>query len=293
LPADAEPWLVASPHFDVHRRGGIAATFELLRDGHTSHRLTAAVRSGEVIRVRQGHYACPELAAEELAAYRVGGRLTGLSGARRHGLWTPRSGVLEVLVKAGARALRTPHDPRLRLVEAPGAAQVRWRDHGVTGTRTLANAVECIRDVVRTQPTIVAFAVIESALHRGVVTKGQQRALLRGRPGDLLQRASRLSESGGESLLAFHLLALGLDFRQQVNVNGVGRVDFLVGDRLVIEVDGAQFHTGPAFENDRRRDAALSALGFRVLRFSYTQVERRPGEVVAAILAARARGDFW
>ena len=58
------------------------------------------------------------------------------------------------------------------------------------------------------------------------------------------------------------------------------------------EADGAEFHTKREdFEEDRRRDAELSAAGYRVLRFSYAQIEQRPDEVMAAIWAAIRRGD--
>ena len=85
---------------------------------------------------------------------------------------------------------------------------------------------------------------------------------------------------------------MGFALQQQVSVPEVGRVDFIVGDGLVIEVDGAQFHTDhAAFEEDRRRDAVLAASGFRVLRFSYRQIVARWHEVEGAIRAAVARGD--
>jgi very-short-patch-repair endonuclease len=80
--------------------------------------------------------------------------------------------------------------------------------------------------------------------------------------------------------------------RCQVPLPGAGRVDFLIGTRLVVEVDGYTYHSDPArFESDRRRDARLSALGYRVLRFSYRQVFERWHEVRAAVLAAVARND--
>lgn len=93
-------------------------------------------------------------------------------------------------------------------------------------------------------------------------------------------------------MMKYHLILGRIGFRQQVDIPGVGRVDFLLGIRLVVEVDGAEFHTSrPSFEEDRRRDAVLSALGYRVLRFSYVQVERNWDQVAASILAALARGD--
>jgi len=80
--------------------------------------------------------------------------------------------------------------------------------------------------------------------------------------------------------------------RRQVTIRGVGRVDFVFGTRLVVEVDGEVFHSGSTeFEADRRRDALLSARGYRVLRFSYQQVMQRWPEVHAALLAALLRGD--
>ena len=69
-------------------------------------------------------------------------------------------------------------------------------------------------------------------------------------------------------------------------------MDFVIGDRLVLEVDGAEFHTTrEAFEEDRRRDAALRTAGYRVLRFSYAQVSERWNEVERAITAAIGDGD--
>lgn len=57
--------------------------------------------------------------------------------------------------------------------------------------------------------------------------------------------------------------------------------------KLVVELDGARFHTSP---EDRRRDlardAALAALGWVVLRFTYADVLRDPDGVRAVVLAA-------
>ncbi|WP_227412128.1 MULTISPECIES: DUF559 domain-containing protein [unclassified Cryobacterium] len=53
--------------------------------------------------------------------------------------------------------------------------------------------------------------------------------------------------------------------------------------------DVAEYHSDPYA--DRRRDAVLSALGYRVLRFMYSQVLYEWRSVEAAILAAMSRGD--
>lgn len=284
-----------SIYYDVWRRGGLAATHELLRDGHTSHALTRAVRRGEVVRARQGHYCCPELSAQQIRAVRVGGRLTGMAAAAEHGIWTPQNIHLTVEVTAHARALRSPDSPRTRLANRPHDATVRWNASPRPGTRSLVDPIACLVEVVRQHPALIAFAVVESALQQRIVTRDGWQKALAAMPARLrggVASADCLSESGGESLMRFHLLGMGVRPRQQIRVPGAGRVDFLIGDGLVIEVDGAQFHTGQvAFEEDRRRDAALTAAGYRVLRFSYRQVAGRWPEVEAAIRAAMSRGD--
>lgn len=59
--------------------------------------------------------------------------------------------------------------------------------------------------------------------------------------------------------------------------------------KLVAELDGRAAHlTATAFERDRRRDAVLGAAGYGVERFSWTQVTRRPTDVLAVLRARLA-----
>lgn len=60
--------------------------------------------------------------------------------------------------------------------------------------------------------------------------------------------------------------------------------------KLAVELDGAAFHGSPeARERDLRRDAALAALGWVVLRFSYRRLMREPDACREEILAAYRR----
>jgi hypothetical protein len=64
--------------------------------------------------------------------------------------------------------------------------------------------------------------------------------------------------------------------------------------RLAVEFDGTAFHADPgARQRDLRRDAALAALGWVVLRFSYADVTERPAACAAQVAAAylRRRSD--
>jgi very-short-patch-repair endonuclease len=60
-------------------------------------------------------------------------------------------------------------------------------------------------------------------------------------------------------------------------------VDFVWRDRrLIVEVDGYKYHRAPSrFETDRARDAHLTVHGWRVLRFTWRQLEERPEWVAA------------
>jgi very-short-patch-repair endonuclease len=54
--------------------------------------------------------------------------------------------------------------------------------------------------------------------------------------------------------------------------------------RLIAEGDGRAFHDhAVAFERDRLRDRALQLSGYRVVRFTWAQIEREPDAVVSAI----------
>ncbi len=67
------------------------------------------------------------------------------------------------------------------------------------------------------------------------------------------------------------------------------RVDFCFrAARLVVEVDGARWHPDP--RRDRQRDNALTALGWRVLRYAWADVVHEPERVLAEIRAALAAG---
>ena len=63
-------------------------------------------------------------------------------------------------------------------------------------------------------------------------------------------------------------------------------VDFLWGAaKLIVEVDGFAFHgSASAFTRDRRRDAALIAGGYRVMRFTWADLQERR-EVTLVMLA--------
>ncbi len=98
------------------------------------------------------------------------------------------------------------------------------------------------------------------------------------------------AESGLESLLRLRLHRLGIPLRTQIEVPGVGRVDFVLGDRLILEVDGRTGHDDDESRHkDRMRDVTAAAHGFDTLRFDYALVVHDWPIVEQAILAKIAR----
>jgi very-short-patch-repair endonuclease len=279
----------------VHARGGLAATFELHADGHSRHAIAAAVRAARVIRVRQGWFSARDLHPLLQQAVRVGGRLTCVSALPLHGVWSFSPGDLHVTVPANGCRLRTPDDMRKRLGQTgPPNVRVHWREDD-SPSRLLLSPLSCLTDVLECVPAEFATASADSLLREHPDVRPHWPAWLDARPANerrWLALADGICESGTETVVWYRMRDFRLAIRRQVHIGGVGRVDFLVGDRLVVEVDGAAYHTDPVrFEADRHRDALLSHLGYRVLRFSYHQVMYLWPEVEAAILAAVIRGD--
>jgi very-short-patch-repair endonuclease len=62
--------------------------------------------------------------------------------------------------------------------------------------------------------------------------------------------------------------------------------------RVAVELDGRAAHAlTTAFESDRRKDAALSAIGLRPLRFTWLRVTKEPDQVIAELAATLAQAS--
>lgn len=276
---------------DILGLGALAATHELYALGYGQTLLRYAVHAGDIIRVRKGWYCRPDLPAELQQAARVGGRLACVSAARYHGLWVPgHPGPLHVQVSPEACQLRSRADYRRRLSDLAGISVVVHWSEDETPSRLLVSVASCVEQVASTHPAEFGFVVAESALHQRKLAIAEWRRILAGLPRRVrrkLEAAGKLSESGTESIFSFRMRRLGIRFRQQVQI-GRDRVDFLIGDRLIVEIDSTGYHESVA---DTRRDARLSMLGYRVLRFHYDQVINHWDEVLGSVLAALSRGD--
>lgn len=275
----------------IEANGGLMAAHEIRSLVHiTAAAISRAVADREIVRTRQGWYANPWLGVGEQHAARVGGQLACSSAAGRLGMWEPVIEATHVCVPANAARLRSPTSYRTPLGHDV-RVEVHWTGLDTAGSRTLVSPQHCIRQIASCEAPEIALAVTESALHRGVLSVREWDAALGTFPRRvrrLLDRAGWGSESGTESVFLYRIGHAGVSVRQQVWIRGM-RVDVLIGERLVVEIDSRRFH--PDATADRARDALLSALGYRVLRFDYFLVMERWEAVEAAVLAAIARGD--
>ncbi len=84
---------------------------------------------------------------------------------------------------------------------------------------------------------------------------------------------------------------MNLTVRTQVHITGVGRVDLLIGDRLIVELDGREYHgLDDSRHRDLCRDANAAIWDYATLRFDYAMVMHDWDLVEAAIRAQVTAG---
>ncbi|QLD13194.1 DUF559 domain-containing protein [Microbacterium oleivorans] len=216
-----------------------------------------------------------------VAAAKAGVVLSCVTQASRSGLWVLADRDEPVHVAA------PPHAGGVRVA----GARVHWRAPALPRhPDALVDPIENVLVLVATcQPWERALVIWESALNRGLVdSRAMERFDLPPAARAVLGAATPWSDSGLETLVIVRLGWIGVPIRPQVWIAG-HRVDFLIGDRLVLQVDGGH-HVGAQRRSDIEHDAALSLLGYHVIRVDYVQIIERWQEVSDLIQRAVAQG---
>lgn len=265
----------------LNGRGGIAHRDEALRAGFALALVRALVRSGAAQLVRRAWIALPTAPPDLLAAALAGARVTCVSLARRRGWWLPEGtdDAVHLHLLPGSRAT---------------AAGVRhWSSPLAPAERTLVATIEdALSHIAVCVEREAALVLWESAVRVERLAPEYLRAI------DWTSRAARelahavtgLSDSGLETLLVVPLRRWGLHVRQQVVLAG-RPVDLLIGERLVVQIDGWAFHSSSAQRaSDIAHDAELRLRGYTVLRFAYAQVVHDRARVQDTIRRAVAAG---
>ena len=262
--------------------GGLARGTRLQQYGITRSALGQAVDAGRIQRLRPGLFAAPSLDASVRTAAVHGGALTCRSALRQRGI----------------RILGQDEHPHVwvgrrgRIHEHLGCRCVSHFFHG-TPPLGLVDVETALIHVLHCGGEEVFFAAYESAWRQRMLSAAARiriRTAIPARARWLVDIARPDADSGLESLVRLRLHLLGILLECQVDISGVGRVDFLIDGRLILEIDGEENHASGAHRHrDLQRDAAASRLGLETLRFDYAQVVHDWPRVQAAIVAAVAR----
>ncbi|KXT57469.1 hypothetical protein Y710_08525 [Gordonia sp. QH-12] len=256
------------PYREIERMIGRARLNDLIRRGHAEQ-------------LRRGWYRIGEARSDDVAAVRRGGVVSCMSALRRHGVWVPADDRLHVRGNSWAvQHLRGPFCRQFgRPVPEAGAV-----DDLPTALRHAARCLDAEGFVV----------VCDSVLNLRLMHIEELEYLFRDAPKSvrlLIDECDPNAESGPESMARRRLRTHRVPVRTQVKIDGVGRVDLLIGDYLIIEIDGWEIHGDrPHFQSDRTRDATAFDLGYHTLRFTYDDIVFRWKATLAKIIRAVRNG---
>ncbi|AYG04197.1 endonuclease domain-containing protein [Gryllotalpicola protaetiae] len=242
-----------------------------LRDlGWTDPQLRRFVASGQLIAIGRHVVARRAANPELLRAVRLGSRLACVSAALHRGLWA----IDDEKFHVAPRALNSHAAPD----EVTPPAVLHWTRHPVDPVGdlfALESVVNMLMHVAKCQPVEYAVAVFDSAVRQGQIHIDELRALAKvygGRFRRVVALTSTQSDSGIESIARVRLFWAGIATREQVKIDG-HPVDLLIGDRLIIQLDGKQHLTDPVqLARDRAQDRRLKRMGYTVLRYGYAEV---------------------
>jgi very-short-patch-repair endonuclease len=270
-------------HAFIAARGGIVHRQDLRDAGFGPRALRAAVHAGDARLIRRTWFAVDSAPRDLVAAAEGGGRLTCVSLALRREWWMPEGPGRGIHLHRGQHAAATPTSAVLHW--AAPLAPVSRRSLCASAEDALAHIATCL-------PREDALVLWESASRiEGLSPEALRRirwTTVAAR--ECAEAVTGLSDSGLETIFVARLARWHVRIRQQAVIAG-RRVDVLIGDRLIVQLDGFAYHSRPA---DRRRDlehdAELVLRGYVVLRFSYAQVMYDWPAVERAVSRAMAAG---
>jgi very-short-patch-repair endonuclease len=275
---------------------------QLYACGVGPHAIGRRLRRGLLHRVHHGVYLFGPLTfppgARELAAVLACGESTFVSHRSATGLYLLTKAVdgpVDVTV-IGTSARRRAGITSHRVAELHPEDRTLWNGIPITSpARTLLDFASQAQGDELERAIAEAYAL-------NLTTETQLRRVLERYPvrAGVAALRAELDRVGGpawtrseaERRMKLLLRQAGLPFPQtNVKISGY-RADFLwAQQRLIVEVDGYQFHGHRyAFERDRKRDAAHVLAGYRVIRITWRQLTEEPMAVAVIIARALERG---
>lgn len=258
---------------------GIYSWSDLREQGVDRKRVNALLEAGVLRRLRRGWFATSKAPGPVARAVELGGTLGCLSGCEQYGIWTPNRH-LHVMLNPGAPILR-----------ANGVENHRLHD---PARRPLASVMQCLREAIRRHDAETALIVLESAVGLALIHEWEAKDLIGAASlskREALKHFTPGAGSGSETRVRYFLQQRRFAAQPQVLIPGVGRVDLLVGQSLIVECDSAQYHAPiERYRVDRARDLASRDLGYSTMRLSYDQIWYSWAQTQRSLLAELATG---
>ena len=247
------------------RQHGVVTTAQLLNAGVGRRSIARRVASGWLVPLHRGVYqvgpvAAP-LGAEMAAVLACGGALSHNTAAAIWGFGR-RDHLVHVTVEGQARRARQG-----------------IRVHRTTSLSAVVHNGLPLTDPARTLRDLERSATVDE------VERARERAAMLGLvlPDD--DPYPEFTRSEGERRLKALCRAAQLPApRMNARVAGWEVDAYWPAHKLIVEIDGWRYHgTRAAFERDRRRDAALMAAGYRVVRITWRRLTKEPHSVTAQL----------
>ncbi|ROZ98803.1 DUF559 domain-containing protein [Gordonia sp. OPL2] len=244
---------------------GVHRFAELIDGGMTRKEIRRQLADGELVLLRHDWYANKRADTTTCEVVRAGGVVGCLTALRYRKVWVPGSSTT-IHRRGNSRAHRAPS--KITYCRQYGRPEP---EYGAVDEVPIA-----FRHAVRCLDGEELVAVCDSIANQKLMTIDEMRSEMRSAPKSkqrLLDKCDARAQSGTETMTRLRLRARRLKVRVQVKISGLGHVDLVVGDRLIIEVDSEEYHrTKEQYEEDRRRDRRAAELGYITLRFTYSAV---------------------
>jgi very-short-patch-repair endonuclease len=275
---------------------GIVARAQLLGAGVSNSTVARALRSGALHRVHPGVYSAvaPELLTEDghlIAAVLAAGEGAMLSHGTAAWRWRIIPAPPSVIQLAVPRPRTAPagvalhQSARLR----PGDVTSNGRFRTTSVARTLLDLA------TRYSRHALLRALAEAEFHHDLRPADVARTLRRGHPGSANLRAALDAHAPGRGEVKSQLerrfrkllIQRGIELPLRNQELGPWTVDCLWPDRrVVVELDGRQHERPRQADSDDDRDLWLRRHGYATRRYGKRQIDQRPDDVVADLLAA-------
>lgn len=253
--------------------GSVARTATLLQAGFTERTIRSTLASGQAVRLRHGVVALHDAQPDLVAAVLANGLLCCASAAPHHRLWRLHAPErLHLLCRHGAAAGVVVHRGSVVPPDFP---------------RPVAGLTDSLLHALRCLPAVEAAVMVESALVQGRTTLGYLGQRLPGnRNGgarSVLELVDGTADSAVEVVARLLFRSEGIYTQTQVDLPGIGIVDFLLEGFLIVEIDGSTHLEARQVKKDRLRNNASTLTGYAVLRYGYQDVVYNPQKIVREV----------